>query len=391
MASRAITRRRPTSLVTQRTSITFLRHLDWILLLAAAAITAIGLEMVETTTRLDTVDLTPRQQAFVAVGVVGMAIMAAIPVDAWRPVLWPLYVGVVGSILAVQLVGFGARGSERWIQLPGFQLQPSELGKLLIVFALAGLLVARRDEIERASTVAAAIALAGIPATLVFIQPDLGTTLIYGVATLVVLFVAGMRVRHLLVVLALVVALAATVVTVLPTVGVDVLEPYQQDRLTSFLNPSADPAETGYNQYQSRIAIGSGGMVGKGTEGATQTNGAFLPENHTDFVFASLGEQRGFIGGALLIGLFTIVLWRILRAVAISSSMFGSLVAAGIFGWFLASLFINVGMTIGVAPVTGIPLPLVSYGGSGTISALLALGVVQSIVVRSRMAGSRLS
>jgi rod shape determining protein RodA len=206
-----------------------------------------------------------------------------------------------------------------------------------------------------------------------------------------VLFVAGMRVRHLLVVVALVVALAATVVTVLPAVGIDVLEPYQQDRLTSFLNPSADPAETGYNQYQSRIAIGSGGMVGKGAEGATQTNGAFLPENHTDFVFASLGEQRGFIGGALLLGLFTIVLWRTLRAIAISSSMFGSLVAAGIFGWFLASLFINVGMTIGVAPVTGIPLPLVSYGGSGTIAALLALGVVQSIVVRSRMAGSRLS
>jgi len=391
MSSRVITRRRPAAAVAQRTSVVFLRHVDWVLLLACAAIIAVGLEMVESTTRLDPVDLTGRQQVFVAVGVVGMAVMAAIPVDAWRRVLWPLYVGGVGSILAVQLVGFGARGSERWIQLPGFQLQPSELGKLLVVFALAGLLVARRGEIERASTVLAAIALAGLPAMLVFIQPDLGTTIVYGVETIVVLFVAGLRARHLLGMLALLVALIAIVLTVLPAAGVEVLQPYQQDRLTSFLDPSADPTTSGYNQYQSRIAIGSGGVVGKGEEGATQTSGAFLPENHTDFVFASLGEQRGFIGGALLLGLFTIVLWRLLRAVALSSSMFGSLVAAGIFGWFLASLFINVGMTIGVAPVTGIPLPLVSYGGSGTISALLALGVVQSIVVRSRMAGSRLS
>jgi rod shape determining protein RodA len=164
-----------------------------------------------------------------------------------------------------------------------------------------------------------------------------------------------------------------------------VLKPYQTDRLTSFLHPGRDQAGNGYNQYQSLIAVGSGGVAGRGVLQSTQTNGDFLPEHQTDFIFAVLAEQRGFVGAALLLGLYLVLLWRALRAVAVSSTYFGSVVAAGIAGWLLFSVFINIGMTIGIAPITGIPLPFMSFGGSGTITALLAVGVIQAIQLRGRL------
>jgi rod shape determining protein RodA len=168
-----------------------------------------------------------------------------------------------------------------------------------------------------------------------------------------------------------------------------VLKPYQTDRLTSFLHPGRDQAGNGYNQYQSLIAVGSGGVAGRGVQQSTQTNGDFLPEHQTDFIFAVLAEQRGFVGAALLLGLYLVLLWRALRAVAVSATYYGSVVAAGIAGWLLFSVFVNVGMTIGIAPITGIPLPFMSFGGSGTITALLAVGVIQAIQLRGRLPVAR--
>ena len=171
----------------------------------------------------------------------------------------------------------------------------------------------------------------------------------------------------------------------LPAGGVQVLKPYQVDRLTSFLHPERNTLAEGYNQSQAKIAVGSGGLVGRGKSGATQTLNDFLPERRTDFVFAVLGEERGFVGAMLLLGLYVVVLWRVLRAIAVARSLYARLICAGVFGWLLASVFISVGMTIGIAPVTGIPLPLLSAGGSSTITVLAAIGVVQSIQLRARL------
>jgi rod shape determining protein RodA len=181
------------------------------------------------------------------------------------------------------------------------------------------------------------------------------------------------------------VILAVSVLRALPAGGVEVLKPYQVDRLTSFLHPDRNTLSEGYNQSQAKIAVGSGGLVGRGKSGATQTLNDFLPERRTDFVFAVLGEERGFVGAMLLLGLYLVVLWRVLRAIAIARSLYARLICAGVFGWLLASVFISVGMTIGIAPVTGIPLPLLSAGGSSTITVLAAIGVVQGIQLRARL------
>ncbi len=229
------------------------------------------------------------------------------------------------------------------------------------------------------------IAYAALPAGLVFVEPDFGTALVYVASLLCVLFVAGVRLRHLALLGGVTAILAVAVLWALPAGGVNVLKPYQVDRLTSFLHPDRNTLSEGYNQSQAKIAVGSGGLVGRGKSGATQTLNDFLPERRTDFVFAVLGEERGFVGAMLLLGLYLVVLWRVLRAIAVARSLFARLICAGVFGWLLASVFISVGMTIGIAPVTGIPLPLLSAGGSSTITVLAAIGVVQSIQLRARL------
>ena len=224
-----------------------------------------------------------------------------------------------------------------------------------------------------------------LPAVLVFIEPDFGTALVYLASLVCVLFVAGVRLRHLALLGGIAVILAVAVLWALPAGGVEVLKPYQVDRLTSFLHPDRNTLAEGYNQSQAKIAVGSGGLVGRGKSGATQTLNDFLPERRTDFVFAVLGEERGFVGAMLLLGLYLVILWRVLRAVAVARTLYARLICAGVFGWLLASIFISVGMTIGIAPVTGIPLPLLSAGGSSTITVLAAIGVVQGIQLRARL------
>jgi rod shape determining protein RodA len=247
----------------------------------------------------------------------------------------------------------------------------------------------RRDRLDRPLVTLQSLGFIAIPAGLVFLEPDLGTSLVYGAAGLAALLISGVPFRHFGVLVAIVIGLAALVFAVLPAAGTPILKPYQTDRLTSFLHPGRDQSGNGYNQYQSLIAVGSGGVAGRGVAQSTQTNGDFLPEHQTDFIFAVLAEQRGFVGAALLLGLYLVLLWRALRAVAVSATYYGSVVAAGIAGWLLFSVFINVGMTIGIAPITGIPLPFMSFGGSGTITALLAVGVLQAIQLRGRLPVSR--
>jgi rod shape determining protein RodA len=360
-----------------------IRRLDWLMLGALAGIAALGLDVIGT--GADGHEFVVRQQVYLVLGAVALCVLAFVDVERFRRLEWPLYLGTIALVAAVFALGFSTRGSRRWIQLPFFQFQPSELGKLTLLLALAALIARNAGRMGTLRFVLLCIAYAAVPAGLVFVEPDFGTALVYLASLVCVLFVAGIRVRHLALLGGIAAVLAVAVLWALPAGGVDVLKPYQVDRLTSFLHPDRNTLSEGYNQSQAKIAVGSGGLVGRGKSGATQTLNDFLPERRTDFVFAVLGEERGFVGAMLLLGLYLVVLWRVLRAIAIARSLYARLVCAGVFGWLLASIFISVGMTIGIAPVTGIPLPLLSAGGSSTITVLAAIGVVQSVQLRAKL------
>jgi rod shape determining protein RodA len=255
---------------------------------------------------------------------------------------------------------------------------------VLFVLALAGFLAERARRLNEMRTTATALGLGSIPIFLVFLQPDFGTALVYCAAVAAVLFVAGTPWSHLGVIAAGLIGVGVLVLGALPAAGIPVLKDYQQKRLTSFLNPSDDPGGATYNITQSKNAIGAGQLQGRGVDNATQTRLNFLPEDRTDFVFASLAEQRGFVGAALLLMLYLLVVWRGLRIVTLARDAFSAMVAGGIVFALLFQIFVNVGMTMGIAPITGIPLPFVSVGGSSMIANLIAIGLILSIHARSR-------
>jgi rod shape determining protein RodA len=267
-----------------------------------------------------------------------------------------------------------------------FQLQPSEFGKTLFVLAVAGFLVERSRRIGSIRTVFTAVGLGAIPMVLVFIQPDLGTAMVYAAALVAVLFVAGTRWLHLVLLGVLAALLVVSVLWLLPSAGVEVLKPYQMKRITGFTHPSSDPSGATYNITQSLTAVGSGGTTGRGVTGASQTRLDYLPEHASDFVFASFAEQRGFLGVSILLLLYLLVVWRGLRIITVADDLFSAIVAGGIVFAFLFQVFVNVGMTMGIAPVTGIPLPFVTVGGSSMVANLFAVGVLQSIHARGRVA-----
>jgi rod shape determining protein RodA len=399
MVDLADTRRRPASTRARRARAgdearSLVARVDWLLLAAAGAIVAYGLWALGGITRGD-VPGDPsyhvaRQATFAALGAVGMLVAILVHPD-WLRRLQPYLYGLTLGLTAVTLlpIGFAARGSQRWIDLGPVQLQPSELAKVTFVLALAGYLADRQKRVGQTRTIGTVVALAAAPVMLVFIQPDFGTALVYVAALGGMLVVAGTRWLHLGVLGA-----GATVAVVmmlwgLPAVGVQVLKDYQADRLTGFMNPDSDPAGDTWNVNQSITAVGAGRLDGRGVEGATQTNLDFLPEHATDFVFASLAEQRGFFGASLLLLLYIALIWRGLRVVSVARDSFSAIVAGGIVLALLFQIFVNVGMTMGLAPVTGIPLPFVSVGGSSMIASLLMIGVLQSIHLHGRSAARR--
>ena len=370
----------------------FLRRLDWLLLLAAGAAVAYGLWAVGGVTRFDVEGnesyYVVRQAIAAGVGFAGFLLALAIDPDRYRRQQKAIFALTLVGMLLVFPLADTTRGSKRWIELGPFQFQPSEFGKLLFVLALAGFLADRARRLHEPRVVLQAIGLAILPIALVFKQPDLGTALVYGSALVACLFVAGIRWGHLAVLVGTVALVASSVVWFLPAVGVEVLEPYQAARL-NFTDLEEDPAGTAYNQTQSITAVGSGGLDGRGVEGATQTRLDYLPEHHTDFVFAALAEQRGFFGAALLLGLYLLVVWRGLRVITVARDAFSAIVAGGIVVAFLFQIFVNVGMTMGIAPVTGIPLPFVTVGGSSMVMNIVAIGVLQAIHARGHHGGRR--
>jgi rod shape determining protein RodA len=288
---------------------------------------------------------------------------------------WPLYLLQLGLLGLTLAIGTGVGGSSRWVTVLGLQFQFSELAKILMIVVLANYLGARKGRLDSIWSILGACLLAGPPWVLVMTQPDLGTSLVFGAILVGMLFMGGASLRWLS-------AIGLTVVAVLPFIWTYVLEDYQKLRLTSFLDPTADVQGAGYQLFQSQIAVGSGGWFGKGLTNSTQNQLDFLPVQTTDFVFAILAEELGFIGALVVIGLFMALLWRVLVTGWRSKDPFGTLFAAGLASMILFQLFVNVGMVTGIMPITGIPLPFITHGGASLISIAAGLGILESINIR---------
>lgn len=360
-----------------------LRRLDWLLLLALVAVSAYGLWAIAGITQRDAGGSALKHQAVYAL-LGAFVFVGALLVDpaTYRRLWRPIYFGTLGVMVLVLAAGAATRGSRRWIGVGGFTFQPSEFGKVLFVLALAGLLAERSREVTSPRTPLTAIGYGAAAIVLVFVQPDFGTALVYGSALAGVLFVAGLRWLHLGILLTVTVVGALLILWLLPSAGIQVLKPYQTQRLTGFTHPSNDPRGATYNLRQSIIAVGAGGVRGRGVLGATQTGLDYLPAHSTDFAFASLAEERGFFGASILLLLYLLIVWRSLKVVTVARDLFGAIVAGGIAFMFLFQVFVNAAMTMGIAPITGIPLPFVSVGGSSMITNFLALGILQAIHMR---------
>lgn len=363
---------------------------DPLLALAAVGLMAASLVTLNASTSTDVPGdphyYVTRQCVFFVVGTIIAIVLSRIDYSRLRELKYGIYGLMIGALLLVAVFGGVTRGSRRAIQLPFFEVQASELGKVLLVAALAAFVVDRSRRLGERDTTARLVLLAMIPAIFVMTS-DLGSGLVYIAILLAVLFIAGVSWRHFAGLLTLGALSVTLVLVAAPALGVTVLEGYQVERLTSFLEPSDVAGDAGYQQNQSRIAIGSGQKTGRG-ERATQGPLNFLPEERTDFAFAVVGERWGFAGAGLLLSLYALLIWRGLRILTMAKNLYGALIAGGIVAMLLFQVFINVGMNVGIMPITGIPLPLLSYGGSSVLSTLLAIGLLQSIYAQGRFAAA---
>ena len=359
----------------------------WMLVAAIGLITCSCVVLAEATS--DDVAGSPlffvlRQLSYALIGITLMLAIARIDYSRFRELRVGIYSAMIAAISLVLVFGAAARGSRRWIDTPFFRFQPSELAKVLLVVSLAAFVIERTRRGHDPKQTARLLMIGLAPAALVFLQPDLGTALVLGVVTIAVLFLAGVPWRHFAAMGAVLAALAGLVLVAAPAVGVPILQNYQQERLTSFLNPSDDPSDSSYQLNQSRIAIGAGERTGRG-EGASQTELDFLPEHHTDFIFAVIGERYGFVGAAFILSLYALLVWRALRLLTLSKNLYGTLIAGGIAAMLMFQVLVNVGMNLAIMPVTGITLPLMSYGGSSVLVTFMAIGLLQSIHVQTQL------
>jgi rod shape determining protein RodA len=365
-------------------------QLDWLLLLATTALLMIGTLLVWSATS-ERVDLTGGDsQAFlrrhlvnIAIGVV-LSVMVAATDHRWVRILAPLvYVGSLVGLVLVLVMGSTINGSRSWIVLAGMSIQPAEFAKLAVVTGMALVVAERTEGSWRRRDVGhldvlGMLAIAALPALLILLQPDLGTTLVLVMTVFGVIAASGAPRRWL------VVLLAAGAGAAWAAVAFGVLKQYQLDRFMAFTDPTLDPRGAGYNVEQARIAIGNGGVFGQGLFDGSQTQSGFVPEQQTDFIFTVAGEELGLVGAGAVIVLLGVVLWRALTIAAQADDLFGRLAAAGVACWFGFQSFQNIGMCLGIMPVTGVPLPLVSYGGSSMFATLMAVGLLQNIHLRTQ-------
>ncbi|MFJ9903805.1 rod shape-determining protein RodA [Streptomyces sp. NPDC101152] len=366
-----------------------LRRLDWPILLAALALSFIGSLLVYSATRNrtsinqgDPTYFLVRHLMNLGIGFVLMAGTIWLGHRALRnavPILYGL--SLFGVLLVLTPLGATINGNRNWIVLGGgFSLQPSEFVKVTIILGMALVLAAQVDASDKmypdSRTVLQALGLAAVPMMVVMLMPDLGSTMVMTVTVLGVLLASGASNRWIFGLL------GAGVVGAAAVWQLHLLGQYQINRFAAFADPSLDPSGVGYNTNQARIAIGSGGLTGQGLFHGAQTTGQFVPEQQTDFVFTVAGEELGFLGGILIIALMGVILWRACRIARESTELYGTIIAAGVVAWFSFQSFENIGMSLGIMPVAGIPLPFVSYGGSSMFAVWVAVGLLQSIRVQ---------
>jgi len=351
-----------------------LARIDGWLMLSVLLLIATGLATLYSATHHWAPSLMVRQVVWLVLGTLALVVLAVIDPQVWaRHARW-LYWLNAGMLLFVDLFGAERKGAQRWIELPGgYQFQPSEVAKLVLILTLATFLVRLGAQVRTPKGYLLSLLHMAIPAFLVFKQPDLGTSIVMGVLWLAMVFLAGARGKWLLLTL------------LLGAIGFgamwhfDILRDYQKARLVSFINPEADPQQSGYHILQARIAVGSGQLIGKGYLHGTQKNLRYIPEQHTDFIFVVVAEEGGFVGATVLLALFGFFLYRVWRVTVETRNEYYRLLAGGILALFLFHLLTNVGMTIGLFPVVGIPLPFVSLGGSMLLTSMSAVGLLLGI------------
>jgi rod shape determining protein RodA len=359
------------------------RHIDVVLVSISLCLSGIGLLLIYSATRhkVNVGDITAsgylkRQALWVALGIVAMVITAVVDYRLLRDLSPVLYVGTVLVLIAVlSPLGTNSRGAQAWFQFGSFQLQPSEYAKLVFILCLAAYCAAHRGDLD-ARRLITVLVVAAVPVALIYRQPDLGTDLVFVAILMAMLLVAGARPRHIV------------VLTLLGAIGVvavfqlGVLKEYQVERLSGFLDPTNDTQRSTYNLNQSVLAIASGGVSGRGLLNGKETNLSYVPEQQTDFIFTVVGEEFGFLGASTLLALFALLVWRTWRSAALARDLLGTLICVGVLAMLVFQIFENVGMTMGIMPIIGIPLPFVSYGGSATIASFAAVGLVLNVHMR---------
>ncbi len=357
------------------------RSFDLQLMLYALLLASIGLAMAYSNSAeagasaLASGSTFTRGLMWAAIAIVVFTLSSAFDYKWLKTFAWPLYFANLGLLCLSLVIGSGVGGAARWVTIFGFQFQFSEPAKILMIVVLANYLGSRSGKLESLWSILAAGVLVGPPILLVMLQPDLGTSMVFGAILAGMLFMSGASLRWLSI-------LGGAILAAIPLAWSYVLLDYQKQRLISFLDPSADPQGSGFQLLQAQIAVASGGTFGKGLTNGTQSALGFLPVQTTDFVFAVLGEELGFVGAMIVFALFAALLWRILLCGWRSRDPFGLSMAAGMASMILFQLVVNVGMVIGIMPITGIPLPFVTHGGASLVSLALGLGILQSINIR---------
>ena len=356
-----------------------LKRIDWFLSLLVLALALIGLAVLYSASRGSAPGMPHyvKQSLFFAVGM-ALALLIVCIDSRFLISMGPfLYVCAVGLLVAVIAFGETAKGGQRWLQAGPLRLQPSEETKVIMVYMLTWYLTTIKERIRKLPYFIFAFLIAGIPAVLIFKQPSLGTALALLPLTVIMVYVAGCKWWHLLAVIVIGLSVSPVAYTH--------LKPFQQQRILSFLDPDADPTGSGLQTLQSKITVGSGGLSGKGFCQGTQTSLEYLPEYRTDFIFSHLAEEEGFVGAVVVIGLFAVLLLRGLRLALDASEMSGALLAAGAVTILAFHVFVNIAITIGLMPVTGIPLPFLSYGGNFYLTTMMCIGVLLSVPVRRQL------
>ena len=356
-------------------------HIDIALVISSLALAITGAFMVYSATRGNNPELYDRsylnrQLLFVGVGTVAMIGSAYIPyrrLRDWVPMVF--WAGMILLFLVLTPLGVERNGTRAWFEFGSFQLQPSELCKIAYIFMMANYLERFNGRLD-IRQLGNALLLGVIPIGLILLETDVGTALVFIAITMGMLLIAGAQAKHIFVLTVVGIFLAVLVWSS------GLLQDYQQDRLTSFIDPESSQTEAAYQQTQAQIAIGSGGLTGQGFGQGQQTRGEFVPEQHTDFIFSVIGEELGFVGSLIVLGLFGILMWRCMRAARKSPDLLGTLISCGVMTLFAFQMFQSVGMTLGIMPITGIPIPFVSYGGSSSISSFVGIGLVLNIHMR---------